>query len=476
MIKEPIKKKSLLDFNIIRRLTILSNLWTWVGNLLRRMQMTRAVLYGVLTFSWRFISGPVTIFLIGTYFTPELQGYYYTFSSLLALQIFVELGIGTVIIQFASHEWSQLKLDNQGRIVGDPQALSRLVSLGRFIFRWYLVAALILIIGLGIGGYYFFSKSPQSQLNWVTPWLVLCVLTGTNLWLVSVWSLLEGCNQVSRVYAFRMVKGVLISLSVWTAISMGAGLWTAPVATAASLVLALAYLSRRYWRFFSSFWSGISGPRFNWRSEILPMQWRIAVSYLSGYFTAWVFTPLLFHFHGAVVAGQFGMTWRLIISVAGLAMMWSKPRAPQFGMLIARKDYAELDRRFFRIQIVATFVLICGALAVWLLTYILTAIDHQFATRLLPPLPAGLLALGVIASNFCAPMSVYLRAHKREPYMGVTVTLGIVTAFFAWLLGSRFGATGVAMTYAGVSIFIALPTGLWIWSRCRAKWHADIVV
>ncbi|MBA3016726.1 MAG: hypothetical protein FP811_00965, partial [Desulfobacteraceae bacterium] len=93
---------------------------------LRRLEVDRAVFFGLLTRIWQICAGPVTAILIATRFTPELQGYYYTFASLLALQIFVELGLGTVIIQFASHEWSKLGFDSSGQIVGDSTALSRL--------------------------------------------------------------------------------------------------------------------------------------------------------------------------------------------------------------------------------------------------------------------------------------------------------------------------------------------------------------
>lgn len=66
--------------------------------------MDRAVFYGFLTRIWGIAAAPVTALLIAGKFTPQIQGYYYTFTNLLSLQIFVELGLGTVIIQFASHE------------------------------------------------------------------------------------------------------------------------------------------------------------------------------------------------------------------------------------------------------------------------------------------------------------------------------------------------------------------------------------
>ena len=90
----------------------------FLKRLLWFLEIDRAVIFGLLAKLRSICAGLVTVILIAIHFTPELQGYFYTFATILALQIFVELGLGTVIIQFASHEWSKLKLDKFGHIMG----------------------------------------------------------------------------------------------------------------------------------------------------------------------------------------------------------------------------------------------------------------------------------------------------------------------------------------------------------------------
>lgn len=126
--------------------------------LLRKAEVDRAVFFGLLLKVWGIAVSPVSALLIAFKFTPELQGYYYTFGSLLALQGFIELGLGGVIIYFVSHEWSKLGIDKAGYIVGDREALSRLISLANLTLKWYLIGGLIIIFGLGIGGYIFFHS------------------------------------------------------------------------------------------------------------------------------------------------------------------------------------------------------------------------------------------------------------------------------------------------------------------------------
>lgn len=443
----------------------------WVKGLFRRAQGTRATGYGIMTVGWRFLAGPVSAILIVTRFSPELQGYYYTFASVQALQIFVELGFSNIVAYFASHEWAKLSLDPQRRIVGDADALSRLVSLGQATFRWYLMGGAIATLGIGVAGYVFFSQSPDLGIAWAAPWFALSILSGINLVLTPVWSLLEGCNQVSKTYSFRMVGALLSTPAAWAAIVLGAGLWTASVSTTVLLIWSATFLVWRYRRFFQPFFSKPTGPRVSWRREIWQVQWRTALSYLSGYFTSQVFTPVLFHYAGPVVAGQFGLTWSLIGAIGGVAYMWVSPRAPQFAMLIARKEYQSLDRLLYKIMIVFNAVMLLGAASVWTFIFALFVLRNPFSTRLLPPLETGVLLVAVFVANALGPTSVYLRAHKKEPYVALSIVLGILTALLTWLLGAGFAAMGVALAYLVVQGLVAMPWSLWIFYRYRRKWH-----
>ena len=44
--------------------------------LARRMEFDRAVFYALAARAWQTLAGPITVILIATYFTPELQGVY----------------------------------------------------------------------------------------------------------------------------------------------------------------------------------------------------------------------------------------------------------------------------------------------------------------------------------------------------------------------------------------------------------------
>ena len=392
-------------------------------------------------------AGLVTTLLIGAFFSPELQGYYYTFLSVLALQVFAELGLGIVITTYASHEWSKLAFVQDGRVTGDADAFSRLTSLGRFALKWYVVAGLSVMVVLAVGGFFFFGATGWSQVSiWGPPWVVLCVVTGLNLCFMPVWALLEGCNQVASVYAYRLIQSVVSSVAAWLGIYLGAGLWVAPIVGVSAFLVVIFTVGRRYTGFIRTIMlSEPTGPRLDWQEDILPMQWRISLSWLSGYLSFSLFTPVLFHYQGAVVAGQMGMTWAFIGALTGIASSWIAPKAPVFGMLAAEHKYLEMDRMFWRLTAVVVAVTSVGALCVWVMVVALGKLHHPFSLRLLSPSATGWFLLATIILAASLPMSTYLRAHKKEPLLVISGVNGLVTGIAVVVLGKYYSVEIVAI-------------------------------
>jgi len=432
----------------------------------------RAVFFAITGKFWSMGAGLVTTLLIATIFRPEIQGYYYTFFSVLALQVFAELGLGTVISAYASHEWAKLAFNQHGEVTGDEDALSRLISLGRFALKWYLVAGATVAVSLSIGGFFFFGSTGWDQVStWGAPWILLCVVTGVNLCLMPVWALLEGCNQVSNVYKFRLFQSVASSAAAWLSIYFGAGLWVTSIICMTAMLVMIATVGRRYSGFIQKIMlEHPKGPHLDWRVDILPMQWRVSLSWLSGYFTFSLFTPVLFHYHGPIVAGQMGMTWAFIAALTGLASSWIAPKAPIFGILIAQRNFYELDKIFWRLTAVVTSVTTAGALLIWVLVYSVGKLDHPFSQRMLSPTTTAYFLIATIILAAGLPMATYLRAHKKEPLLMLSIINGVITGIVVVVLGKYFSVDAVAMGYLAV-MAIVTPFNVLVWYRCRIAWH-----
>jgi len=440
--------------------------------LLHLVGVNRAVFFGALSKIWFAAAGAVTLILIAVRFTPELQGYYFTFYSLVSLQIFVELGMTAVIINFSSHEWSKLKLGENGQVIGDERALSRLRSLVKVVFLWYRVGAVILLVGMGLAGFIFFSLSANTGVSWVPPWLALCLLTAVNLSILPSFSLLEGCNQVAQVYFYRFIQEVIRSISIWTIILLGGGLWSLSGSTFAIVAWAVVFLFAKYRNFFRTLFLPAQGAIIDWRKEVWPMQWRIAVSWLSGYFIYPIFTPALFHFGGPVVAGQMGMTLSMVLALNMISSMWILTKAPQFGIFIAKKEYNNLDKLLVHSTLSAFGIAVLGALIIFSFVSFIYANNLAIAERFLPPFLTAFFLAAIVLMQISYGQSTYLRAHKKEPFVMLSAMTAILTALSVLIAGSRWGAFGIVVLYFSIVALFVIPGGTIIWLRCRDKWHS----
>jgi hypothetical protein len=436
------------------------------------MLVSRAALFGVATKVAQGTAGLVTAVLILKYFTPVVQGYYYTFANLLALQIFLELGLSAVITTFAAHEWPNLSLDPEGIVRGDEHSLARLRSLTRKVVKWYLGGGVMLLFLLIFAGLWFFDGQGGAELvSWKYPWIAMCVLAALNFFITPTWALLTGCGQLASLNAFRMVETVVRYGTLWVCVAIGASLWSAVGALAISTAAGYAFLAMKYRGFFGSLFVQSGPAGISWFKELAPLQARIAISWISGYFAFSLFAPAMFHFHGAEEAGRMGMTWALVAGLSGIAGTWLQVQSPQFSMMVARKAYGELDTAARRTALIGLVVFGAGALVGIGGLYVLDSYRPDLAGRLVPIGPIALFMFAELLHQISMVQSTYLRAFKKEPFLGISVVSGLVIGLGTLLSVPSLGAYGPAVSYlTGVSI--ALVWGTLIFVRDRAKWTA----
>jgi O-antigen/teichoic acid export membrane protein len=141
-------------------------------------------------------------------------------------------------------------------------------------------------------------------------------------------------------------------------------------------------------------------------------------------------------------------------------------------MLVARRDFRELDRMYFRLTAISIGALALGALAAELLVGVLYAGQYRLAHRLLPPLPTGIFLLAILLYQLPQCQHIYLRAHKREPLLVATIIASLSIGLLVWTLGVPYGPTGAACGYLAVVALFILPCKTYLWWRCRREWHA----
>lgn len=435
--------------------------------------LDRAVGFTILARFWSSAAGIVTVALIARFLSPAQQGYYYTFGSLVALQIVFELGFSFVILQLASHERAELSISADYEISGAPIAHARLASVIQKSVRWYTVAAVAMASTLLPVGFYFFSTHQHAgqTVSWQLPWCSAALMAALNFQLDPFLSFLEGCGYVPEIARLRFMQSLTGSLLAWTALVARHGLFAPSMMLFGMAVASLFWLTGKRKLLLGLLRHHAGIHRIRWNQEVWPFQWRIAVSWLSGYFLFWIFNPVLFAFRGPVEAGKMGMSLSLANAVQAIAVSWVSTKSAPFGTLIARKEYERLDQTFFRALTQSFAVSLTGALAAWLGCIYLNAKHFSFAQRLLAPLPLGILLLYMIVNVMVSSEAYYLRAHKQEVFFVNSVVGAVAVTVCTFIFGRRYGATGIVISTC------LLNWGGLVWAtykfrKYRRLWHA----
>ncbi|MEY3775463.1 MAG: hypothetical protein RLZZ129_2243 [Verrucomicrobiota bacterium] len=445
---------------------------TFAGRTVDRLAIDRGVGYLLAARICQIGFYGLAMVMIVRHLSPEEQGFYYTFFSLLSLQGFVDLGLAIVIINTASHEWPRLRAAHDRRIEGDPEALARLASLARVAVKWFGVGAIVFVPAVGLTGWYFFSRNASAAVAWQGPWLALVVLTAMVIALTPFNAILEGCNQVAQINRTRLQQTILEGSVLCLGLLLGAGLWVGAIALLARLGRNLVLLFGEYGGFFGSIRRGAAGQGIDWRVELWPMQWRLGVSGLVTYFLTSLYNPVMFHYHGAGVAGRMGITLQMTLGLTIVATSWVTPKVPRFGALIAQKNYAELDRLWLRSSGISLAMMALGAAGLWVGLWGLGVLQPALADRVLPPLATAIFFLAAIVAQAVQCLVFYLRAHKREPIMLASVSICVVTGLLVWWWGSQWGPVGAA----AANLLVICLGGAWIggiWRHCRRIWHTN---
>lgn len=449
----------------------------FVITILKSFGVNRAIGFGVLTRMWSALAGPVTILLIATRFSKVEQGYYYTFSSLLALQVFFELGLLTVLAQFAAHEFAFLSWGKKGEITGSEAHRDRFVDLLGKGFKWYTVSAVLLIIVLIPSGLYFFSQSPANVVDftWRLPWALAVIGVGGNLLLIPFYAVITGSGDVASINRREMIGGMSGSIIGWLVIACGGGLYAIPAVTTGTIIVGVVYLSKSKpalvkTALSSAFGLQRSSYTISWWGEVWPMQWKIAISWVSGYFIFQLFTPVLFKFHGPVVAGQMGMTLSIWNAILATCSTWMTVRAPAFGQLISFEKWNELDGEFYRTLKQSVIVTIGICSVVLAVIYALQQYYTRFGQRLIPAQYFLFMFAALLAQVIISGFAVYLRAHKREPFLYLSVCGAIIQAICVVTIGRIYSYQGITVCFAVINTLFIVPSYI-IWIRCRREWH-----
>lgn len=426
--------------------------------------MTWAIYYRF----WVALAGFISIFFISKFLSQEEQGYFYVFNSLLALQIFIELGLTTAIIQLTSHEMAKLRWSSKHTLIGNPKAKKRLQSLMYFILLWFGLLGLLLMITLIPGGLYYLKHTLgqnyiDAQLE--NPWILSVIFSGLTLMTTPFLAFIEGTGKILEVGKIKFIQSIFSFTILFLTLRNELGLFSLSLSLLASFLVNLFFLYHKF-KFFllDIFTYKIHLPGMNWKKEIWSFQWRIAVSWISGFFAYQLYNPLLMATSGPVSAGKMGMSLQIISAINATSIVWISTKAPVFGKLIALDKKKELKEIFTSALTKSTILLFLLIIMFLSLIYFYLG-SYSYIERIVSINLMALLCIACIANHIVSSMAIYLRAHKKEPFMTLSLAHGFSTLIIGLILIPCYQIQGAVATYFISSVFISLFLGFLIFKK-----------
>lgn len=433
-----------------------------------------SIFYTILARGVQAAGGLAVIGLISVFLTKEEQGYYYTFGSLLAIQVFFELGLTSIITQYVAHESVHIKWHSKVDFSGPPESLSRLASLLILCFRVFGVLSVLLFIVLLIGGFIFFSSYQVNNVmvGWQWPWLLVSLSTSLLLLVNPLLAFLEGLGHVKEVAKLRVQQQGLSLITIVLVLSAKGGLYAQGIANSLAFLLLAGNLLFTYRKsLFVAIRQHLGPSVVSYRKEIFPYQYKIALSWISGYLLFQLFNPILFATQGAVVAGQMGMTLAALNGVSSISMSWISTKIPLFSTLIARREFKGLDTVFDR---ALQQLILVNAVSLLMFLVLIVGLDQYHSPlreRFLPFIPILLLCLTTFINQFVFSWATYLRCHKQEPFLFISVLNGLLCVLSSIFIGRYFGVIGMMTGYTMINVLIGGLGGYYIFTTKKKEWH-----
>ena len=425
--------------------------------------------------------GVVSVFIYATCLSKEEQGYYYTFGSVMAIQVFFELGFTGIMTQYVAHEHAHLSWSDDGfTLLGESKYKSRLSSLLHFSVKWYAVIALVYLVTIQIVGYFFFSEfGADYNVDWKIPWILLSSFSAWGLFSAPFFSFMNGLGLVKDMAKMGFYRTIISTASLWLSLIIGCSLFSMVISTAVSTLFVILYYStHNFFRIILGIWKVEITDEISYMKEIFPFQWKIALSWISGYFIFNFMNPVIFATDGAVVAGQFGMTINVLNSMRSFAMCWIGTKVPLMSRLIELKDYLQLDKIFKRTVtqevLVGCFLLATFWFVVFVLRYTQFSVNNQVVgDRFLDYIPLLLMTIPVIAQMVNDNFATYLRCHKKEPYLIKSICIGLLSIGYILTAGKLWGLIGICVGYCLIFTVVGLPWGYAIFVNKKRAWHKE---
>ena len=418
------------------------------------------------------VGAPVTLFLVAALRPAAEQGFYFVFANVQAIAVLFEFGVGAMLVQFAS----------QHELGGTTQTCTTTSTCQTTTTFWPRSPA------LDVGSMSLPSRSSGGDARWIRTLsrrgrpkrdFVLDPLGNAhrrasllpNDCPVRLRS--QGSGHLRRVQGMRLAQAVVATICLWALIPLVGGLTAVATATVINLMIAAGWLVLSFPTFIYPFRAFSRRPPEE--AGLHSAQTRAAVNGVVGFLGPQLVAPIVFHYQGAIAAGQVGLSLAAANAPLMLAVSWLQARFPDYGTLVARKEFTRLEETGRRATGEAVLAWGASTAGLLVLLVILQRFSPEIGSRFLPLAPVAALCAVSLAYLLYQAMAGQLRAHREEALLW-PMMVGTMASVGATFAGAHRGAAAAAVAHSAAVLGVLLPLSTATFVRRRRLLHTPASV
>ncbi len=403
----------------------------------------------------KFISlcgGVITTELVARKLSAAQQGVFYSYLAVLASYYILDCFAQLLLVR-VSHFQAKTTIDENKKLIEVPDQFAGLI---RGVTKWAVFHAVLGFFVAFVCGCYFFRESQDYD---PVTWILACVAASGLSLVTIVLAVIEGLGRIQFVANLRCWQAFSWHMATIICLLLGGGMYSVAAGFGAMFLVLASFLFR--WRFlFTHLWSvSCSYP---WRELIWPAQWR---TYWIGLST-WVMSGLpvlaLCHFQGNVVAGQFGMTRRLLEILLFVGSAVFTTQTARLGALFAVGKGSELWSQWKNAFFTALGIICLGSILLWWFASAPLFSAFELTSRLSPGKVLFFLLIANVIALVNWALTICIRSSGHEPFAKQNIILLVIGAPFLYLSAQYFSDVGMAVSLLLLSVAIILPWNIFM--------------
>jgi hypothetical protein len=444
-----------------------------LSRLAEKLQIDRPLLFALMGRVWQAMAGPITIVVIIASMPNDEVGIYQSMATIMSIQLFFELGLLNILVSQTGHQNSSMAsaIDDQERLIASGR-LGQLIASAQ---AWFMIMGLLYAVAVvGVGWKILSDES--TTLQWWPPLVALSIVAASTVALSPRLAILEGAGYRESVYRSRFVQMIAGAVVVWIALGLGLKVWALVASTGVQLVASVLLTHFIYRSYFSRHLADKQALKLqshshdlglSWVTEVLPLQWRVALVSILYHAATQFFTVIVLEFDSQAEAGRLGLTLTITGAIQGMALTWLQTKFSLISNMHGAGQREKAGTLWRRSAVISTGMLIAAMVGAIVIISSLRFAERGWENRFIQPWQIIVLGLGCLANHLIALQSFYVLSRKGRPFMFAAVLGFTATGIAVVTAGYHFSTSGVVCAYALATAFITLPLHSWSYLRFR---------